>query len=124
MRHRHLNHQRLTLAALDDLIENGTLADWRPVLARVRHEPEGAVASRVAQLLNAKDYAESGALWRLFLNRARARAHREGQAARRHERTARGSSCTAGHSILVVLIPKCFASARSHPSRTTESGSR
>jgi hypothetical protein len=73
MRHRHLSHQRLTLAALDDLIENGTLADWRPVLARVRHEPEGAVASRVAQLLSAKDYAESGALWRLFLNRARAR---------------------------------------------------
>jgi hypothetical protein len=26
MRHRHLFRQRLTLAALDDLIENGTLA--------------------------------------------------------------------------------------------------
>ena len=36
MIHRHLKHQRLTLAALDDIIENGTLADWRPVLARVR----------------------------------------------------------------------------------------
>jgi hypothetical protein len=34
MRHRHLTHQRLTLAALDDLIENGTLADWRPVPGR------------------------------------------------------------------------------------------
>jgi hypothetical protein len=73
MRHRHLSHQRLTLAALDDLIENGTLADWRPVLARVRREPEGSVASRLAQLLSAKDYAESGALWRLFLDQARAR---------------------------------------------------
>ena len=73
MHHRHLNHQRLTLAALDDVIENGTLADWRPVLARLRREPEGSVASRVAQLLSAKDYAESGAVWRLFLDQARTR---------------------------------------------------
>jgi len=73
MRHRHLTHQRLTLAALDDLIENGTLADWRPVLARVRREPEGPVASRLAELLSARDYAESGALWQAFLAQARAR---------------------------------------------------
>ena len=72
MQHRHLSHQRLTLAALDDLIENGTLADWRPVLARVRREPEGPVASRLVELLATRDYAESGALWRLFLEQARA----------------------------------------------------
>jgi hypothetical protein len=73
MRHRHLHHQRLTLAALDDLIENGTLADWRPVLARVRRDPDGPVASRLADLLAARDYEESGALWRAFLDQARAR---------------------------------------------------
>ena len=73
MHHRHLNHQRLTLAALDDLIENGTLADWRPVLARVRRDPEGPVASRLAQLLSAKDYHESGALWQRFLDESRVR---------------------------------------------------
>ncbi len=74
MRHRHLDHQRLTLAALDDLIENGTLADWRPVLARLRRDPEGPVASRVAELLRTRDYEESGALWTNFLEQARARA--------------------------------------------------
>jgi hypothetical protein len=68
-----LNHQRLTLAALDDLIENGTLAEWRPVLARVRRDPEGPVASRLAQLLSAKDYQESGALWQRFLDESRVR---------------------------------------------------
>ena len=73
MHHRHLNHQRLTLAALDDLIENGTLAEWRPVLARVRRDPEGPVASRLAQLLSAKDYQESGALWQRFLDESRVR---------------------------------------------------
>lgn len=74
MRHRHLGHQRLTLAALDDLLENGTLADWQPVLARLRREPYGPVASRIAELLSARDYEESGALWRSFLDQARSRA--------------------------------------------------
>jgi hypothetical protein len=74
MRRRHLDHQRLTLAALDDLIENGTLADWRPVLARLRRDPEGPVASRVAELLSTRHYEESGALWSTFLEHARARA--------------------------------------------------
>ena len=73
MRHRHLAHQGLTLAALDDLLENGTLADWPPVLARVRREPYGPVALRIAELLSARDYEESGALWRLFLDQARSR---------------------------------------------------
>ena len=73
MRHRHLTHQRLTLAALDDLIENGTLADWQPVLARVRREPHGAVAARIMELLGAREYEENGALWRSFIERARSR---------------------------------------------------
>jgi len=66
-------HQRLTLAALDDLIENGTLADWQPVLARVRREPHGPVAARIMELLGAREYEENGALWRSFIERARSR---------------------------------------------------
>jgi hypothetical protein len=73
MLHRHLNHQRLTLAALDDIIENGTLADWQPVLARVRRDPFGSVASSIDGLLDERDYEESGALWRAFLDQARTR---------------------------------------------------
>ncbi len=73
MLHRHLTHQRLTLAALDDLLENGTLADWQPVLARVRREPYGPVASRIEELLSQRDYEESGALWRSFLEQSRSR---------------------------------------------------
>ncbi len=73
MLHRHLTHRHLTLAALDDLLENGTLGDWQPILARARREPHGPVASRVEELLNARDYEESGALWRSFLERSRSR---------------------------------------------------
>jgi hypothetical protein len=74
MLHRHLTHRRLTLAALDDLLENGTLGDWQPVLARVRRDPNGPVAGRIEQLLQARDYEESGALWRSFLRDARSRS--------------------------------------------------
>jgi hypothetical protein len=80
MIHRHLGHQRLTLAALDDMIENGTLADWQPVLARVREDPFGPIASRVDGLLSQRDYEESGALWRAFLDQARARSRMLGAA--------------------------------------------
>ncbi len=73
MIHRHLGHRHLTLAALDDLLENGTLADWRPLLARVRRDPFGEVAERVLFLANSRDYEESGAFWRAFIREARAR---------------------------------------------------
>ena len=73
MRHRHLSHQRLTPAALDDLLENGTLGDWQPVLARVRRDPYGPVAMRIADLLEARDYEERGALWRSYLDEFRSR---------------------------------------------------
>ena len=73
MEHRHLRHRRLTLAALDDLLENGTLADWRPVLARVRREPNGPVAARLDELLRSRDYDETGALWRSVIDAARSR---------------------------------------------------
>jgi hypothetical protein len=72
MIHRHLTHSPHTLAALDDLLENGTLAEWRPLLARVRREPDGEVARRILTLLRRRDYQETGALWRAFIAKARA----------------------------------------------------
>ena len=71
MIHRHLTHRRHTLAALDDLLESGTLADWRPVLARVRRDPDGEVATRILTLIDRRDYQETGALWRAFIAQAR-----------------------------------------------------
>ena len=76
MKHRHLTHHRYTLAAIDDILENGTLADWRPLLARVRREPEGEVARRVEQILDARDLEDVDAFWRAYLADARARRKR------------------------------------------------
>lgn len=76
MIHRHLDHDRPTLAALDDVLENGTLADWQPILATVRRDPHGEVAGRLDRLLAARDYQETGALWRAYLGAARERGPR------------------------------------------------
>jgi hypothetical protein len=35
MQHRHLNHQRFTLAAIDDVIARGRWADWAGLRAAV-----------------------------------------------------------------------------------------
>ena len=44
MQHRHLNHQRYTLAAIDDVIARGRWADWadlrRPVWPSIGRYPE------------------------------------------------------------------------------------
>ncbi len=71
MIHRHLTHRRHTLAALDDMLENGTLADWRPVLVATRRDPGGDVALRLDRLLLERDYGDSGDLWRAYLSAVR-----------------------------------------------------
>ncbi len=71
MIHRHLAHQRPTMAALDDLLENGTLADWRPILADVLRDPGGETARRILLLAERRDYREAGGFWRAFIAKAR-----------------------------------------------------
>jgi hypothetical protein len=39
MRHRHLNHQEYTLAAIDDVISNGRRASWERLRVAVIREP-------------------------------------------------------------------------------------
>lgn len=81
MDHRHLTHRRYTLAALDDLLENGTLADWQPLLGRIRRDPYGDVAERVLHLLRSRDFEETGAFWFAYIEKARARRSSVRQAA-------------------------------------------
>jgi hypothetical protein len=40
MEHRHLNHQELTLAAIDDIIARGKRADWEQLRDAVRNDPD------------------------------------------------------------------------------------
>jgi hypothetical protein len=73
MRHRHLDVEEgtpvagLGLAALDDLLERGDLADWRPVLAVIRRDPGGAVADRILHLLEHHPLQGTARLWRTWI---------------------------------------------------------
>ncbi|MBI3777085.1 MAG: hypothetical protein HY273_16330 [Gammaproteobacteria bacterium] len=59
MQHRHLNHQRLTLAAIDDIIARGRWRDWtelrravledRTVLEKVQRICRARIADSYAQ---------------------------------------------------------------------------
>jgi hypothetical protein len=40
MKHRHLNHEDFTLAAIDDIIGRGLLADWDDLRVALARQPE------------------------------------------------------------------------------------
>lgn len=54
MRHRHLDHQRLTLAAVDDLIERGDWEDWTRLRAAGKADP--AVLDKILRVCRARTH--------------------------------------------------------------------
>jgi DNA-binding Xre family transcriptional regulator len=78
--HRHLDiapdtpAEQLPSAAIVDTLERGDLDDWRPIAAAVARDPLGAFAERVLHLVNAYPMYGSSPLWRMWIDRCRARA--------------------------------------------------
>jgi len=73
MEHRHLNHQRLTLAAIDDVISRGQWDDWaalrRAVLA------DQSLLAKVEQVCRPRvvdPYAQRYHFWLNYANEHRA----------------------------------------------------
>lgn len=48
MRHRHLDHSRLTLAAIDDIIGRGQWRDWADLRQEIRQDP--SMLDRIEQV--------------------------------------------------------------------------
>lgn len=70
MFHRHLNHQSLTLAAIDDIIARGERADW----AALNHALTGDrdLAARIVKVCHAKTadpYAQRFHFWQRYAER-------------------------------------------------------
>lgn len=67
MKHRHLNHENLTLAAIDDIIARGGRSDW----VRLRDSTADAtVAAKVVSVCSAHagdPYAQRYHLWRRYV---------------------------------------------------------
>lgn len=71
MKHRHLNHEGYTLAAIDDILERGRLADWTPLLREVADAPFGPAAVRVLRVVDHHPMYGSATVWRRFVERRR-----------------------------------------------------
>jgi hypothetical protein len=58
MEHRHIHPSRLSLAAIDDVIDRGALADWSHLLDSIRSDP--AIADAVRRVaLHGVEHAEA-----------------------------------------------------------------
>ncbi len=67
MRHRHLNHERFTLAAVDDIVARGSWQDWLDLRRAALDDP--AVLSRIERVCAARiadPYAQRHHFWMLY----------------------------------------------------------
>jgi hypothetical protein len=70
MNHRHLNHSRFTLAAIDDVIDRGQRDSWASLLAAVDASPE--IRLRVLRVCAAHvsdNYAQRYHFWSNYASR-------------------------------------------------------
>jgi len=74
MRHRHLNHQDFTLAAVDDIIRRGGARDWVMLARAARREP--AILARIQRICGVVDPSQEGVqrinFWRIHARRIHA----------------------------------------------------
>jgi len=66
--------EQLPDAALVELLERGDFDDWRPLVRAIERDPHGDLAERVARLVDAFPMYGTSALFRAYIERARARA--------------------------------------------------
>ncbi len=70
MLHRHLTHQRYTLAAIDDIIARGKRADWAALRTALHSDPSlGGKILRVCDAHVADPYAQRYHFWRHYAKR-------------------------------------------------------
>lgn len=75
MLHRHLNHQRFTLAAIDDIISRGQWQDWVELRRAVLSDP--ALLDKVARVCRpyaCNPYAQRHHFWMLYAKEHRTTA--------------------------------------------------
>uniref|UniRef100_E6QPG3 Uncharacterized protein n=1 Tax=mine drainage metagenome TaxID=410659 RepID=E6QPG3_9ZZZZ len=70
MQHRHLNHQDLTLAAIDDVISRGKMGDWEDLRAAIIKDPGPAgKVLRVCRPYAGERYAQRHHFWEHYVQR-------------------------------------------------------
>jgi hypothetical protein len=70
MLHRHLTHQQLTLAALDDIISRGKRSDWEMLREAARNDPTiWEKLLRICRVYCADPYAQRYHFWLNYAKR-------------------------------------------------------
>lgn len=67
MRHRHLNHQDFTLAAIDDIISNGQRGAWERLRLAMRRQ--AGIREKILKVCNARAHdpsAQRHHFWRQY----------------------------------------------------------
>jgi len=73
LKHRHLRDGvGFTTAAIDDILDRGTQADWADLFAEVEREPYGRVAADVLRICEWHDMYGTSLLWPAMIERVRA----------------------------------------------------
>ena len=55
MKHRHLNHEAFTLAAIEDILSRGSMPDWAPLIGMIERDPFGEVADKTLRVCRSTD---------------------------------------------------------------------
>ncbi len=72
MEHRHLNHQRYTLAAIDDIISRGKMRDWMELRNAILSDPAlFDKVERVCRLRLSDPYAQRYYFWMHYIEEHR-----------------------------------------------------
>jgi hypothetical protein len=75
MKHRHLNHQDFSLAAIEEILDRGSLPDWVPLFRVIEADPFGEVAEKTLRICMTRDFYGSSRLFRHLIDTARNEEH-------------------------------------------------
>ena len=73
MKHRHLNHEAFSLAAIEDILARGSIQDWVPLVGIIEADPFGVVADKTLRVCRATDIYGSSKLFSRLVEAARQR---------------------------------------------------
>ena len=71
MKHRHLNHEGFTLAAIEDILARGSMPDWAPLIGEIQAHPFGDVAEKTLVVCRATEIYGASKLFVRLVEAAR-----------------------------------------------------
>ena len=71
MKHRHLNHEGFTLAAIEDILSRGSMPDWAPLIRIIKADPFGEVADKTLVVCRNVDIYGASKLFARLVQSAR-----------------------------------------------------